>query len=346
MNKTKRIALYFVVSVSLLTEIPAQADAPKRYLMAIFGDSISAGSLAQTKLKRDKMRGFLATIRENMQEVSEAAREVETHHIPYYENKTTLSWGSGENVPSHYTKLKLWFWKHDPSITLTVKNYAVPGVTTDDLVHQFARLQLDLKTGKYDELVYVGLTIGANDACSAETYHKNVVYEGLPNTRYRANLEKFIEGFSTIRQTMPIRILFQSIGKIADLGFPEILNYRSSESELTCRFARKHIFTYCPILPFWKNEAEYKLFSDIVFDKNEIMKSVIHESNQKYPNVHSFYSSTLYDTNIRLDILAIDCFHPDQHAQELLAEESFEQQPWFRFSSHPSSALTSAPFGS
>ena len=56
---------------------------------------------------------------------------------------------------------------------------------------------------------------------------------------------------------------------------------------------------------------------------------VAEEMDQELENVEILYSNSLYETPIRQEYMAADCFHPNAEGQEEIARQLWQDQPWF-----------------
>lgn len=284
------------------------------YLMGAIGDSISAASLADTSaVSQSATKGRSPAVALTPGELS--ARSL-------YENKGTFSWASGQDILSHFELLSSYLQgQADPS-RLEVLNEAVPGDTTDDIGKQVGNLVWAMNGGQYSALKYVTLMIGANDACSTETP------EGTPDARMRQNLMNFFAELAWIHQAEPIHVLVSSLPNIPQLGRPEIRDH-STLMGMSCEEVRSKILGFCTSLTTWNGEAEYESKLAIVEDKNHVLNQAVQDASAQYPSLRIVYSSSLFKQKISIDMLAADCFHPNQAGQQMLSELLWRDQPWF-----------------
>lgn len=306
----------------LITSEPAAAMGKKpkpsptqpNYLMAALGDSIAAGTFADTSVHISK------SSEQDMQ--NDYGGAIQKKFI--YTNRYTLSWGTGDQIPSHYMQLKSWLAKNEPEMNLVPLNVGIPGAMASDLAGEAQTVVDTMATGQYRALKYVTLDIGANDACSISSKQPN----GVPDDVFAANLRKVFAILSQIQQDQPIRVMVSSIPKVPDLGRPDIQDTKTLGGA-ACSWIRRHIFTYCGTLPFWSSEEQYENDVAIVEDKNAVLQSVVDEVNHTYSNIQASFSYATYDSPIDSDLLALDCFHPNKEGQTSIAQHLWDAQPWF-----------------
>lgn len=293
---------------------PKPSSTQPNYLMAALGDSIAAGTLADTSVHAS------TATEQSLQ--NDYGGAVQDQFI--YTNRYSLAWGTGDQIPSHYMQLKSWLAKHEPQMNLVPLNVAIPGAVASDLVGEAQSIVTAMASGQYKALKYVTLDIGANDACSITS--KNP--DGTPDDQFADSLLKVFATLAQIRQDQPIHVMVSSIPKVPDLGRPDIQNTKTLGGA-TCNWIRAHIFTYCRTLPIWATEDQYENNVAIVEDKNAVLQSVIDEVNRTYSNIEAAYSTSTYDEALDSDLLAMDCFHPNKDGQTTLAQMLWAAQPWF-----------------
>jgi lysophospholipase L1-like esterase len=231
------------------------------------------------------------------------------------QNKKTFSWVSGRSIQSHYIRLK--------DSILKVGNFAVPGAKAEGLLAQAEKLVDHFEKGHYSEVKYITLMIGANDACSKE--HRG----GTPDEEMAKHLYAAFAKLATIRQARPIRILVSSIPRIPDLGAEDIQNSHTLGGLVTCKTVRS-FFHSCSTLIHWKNQDEYLQNLNLVNAKNRVIHQVVMQARNDFRNLDIAFSHRAMKTPITKDILAADCFHPNQIGHEKIAEGLWEDQPWFK----------------
>jgi lysophospholipase L1-like esterase len=292
--------------------------AVKPRLMAILGDSIAAGTLADVPIPN------APTPEESVRKWNDQG--VQADFI--YTNKKTLSWGSGEKIQSHYLMLRDWRQSHGISAPLEVANLAVPGAETGDLLVQVKKLLEIMQSGNFESLEYVALTIGSNDACNFSSS------AAVPDEILRRRL---VEAFSTLtrgirsmaRIRVPIRVLLIGAPRIPNLGVPGFVEAPTLFG-LSCGVVRDRILRYCRPLTVWNGLSDYHDRLAVVEHVNGILKSVALEMSGEFPDLQVVYSDRLYQLEIPLGALAADCFHPGRWAQEQIAKRTWEDQPWYQ----------------
>lgn len=273
------------------------AGPPPTDLYIALGDSITAASMAETSPPTAAARAS-----------SRGA----------YENKKTLSWASGEEISSHYLKLKAWMAVHDPGAQLEVLNAAVPGITSAGLTSQIAEAANALATGKYRQIAYVTILIGANDACN-----------GLSADTLRANLNDALDKIAALTPGKPVRVLVISLPQIPQLNRKEVREARTYFG-MSCATFRNSIGLCRPMLN-WTTDEELQARLGVI----AAMNSVIRESVQGATLLHAgqmdvAFVNSFAEADLRLEGLAADCFHPNKMAHGELSEAFWAAQPWFK----------------
>ena len=278
-----------------------------KYLMASLGDSMTAASLADTQLTSPHLPVTPQDVQEKV----------------LYENKATFSWASGEKTSSHFMRLKDYMIQHHQPGTLEMFNIAVPGNTTINLEQQAKSVAEQFKTGKYASLKYVTILMGNNDACSSASP------VGTPDAAFYDNFMKGLTRLSEIQQTERIRVLVSGIPRIVDLGRPAIQNTEVFPG-MSCHKLRDQILKFCNPLTAWVTEAEYRARLAVVTSRNELIERIVHDASLRYPNLDFHFTDAPFNLSLEPSVLAIDCFHPNESGQAMLASVLWNDQPWFK----------------
>jgi hypothetical protein len=131
-----------------------------------------------------------------------------------------------------------------------------------------------------------------------------------------------------VSQQEPIRVLVVGAPRIPLLGVPEIQNAKTAFG-LDCRTVRNGILRFCNRLTTWKSSDELVAALAAVERVNSALESAVHEVNAEFPKIRMAYSGRLYQSELALDLLAVDCFHPSARGQEQIALQTWGDQPWF-----------------
>jgi lysophospholipase L1-like esterase len=274
------------------------------FLMGSMGDSISAGFFADTDL-----RDFAAQVNRGP-------------GSGWFEHKDSYSWASGDEISSHFEKLRNAVLLEEPGAELEVQNFAASGNVAENIPDQAEEIVQAMHDGNYRAVKYITLFIGANDACSTQTSG------GTPDDEMAQSLMKGFEALSQIEQSEPIRVLVVGLPKIPSLAEANIRE-SSTLLGLSCHFVRDEVLGTCHSLLDWKNDGEYFEKLGIVADKNAVIQSVTETAAQAFPNLQIHYTARLWNVEIKPEQLAIDCFHPGRLGQQVLADELWAEQPWF-----------------
>ncbi len=311
-----KLILSLLIATFFSLNIYASEASGPIYLMAALGDSISAAFLANTSLaKQSKIELPPFMTDQDMKNW--------IHAQNFLDNKKTLSWTSGMKTSSHFAKLTQYFHRTEPTAILKMYNLAISGSKSQDLVPQANQLYKAMQSGNYKAIKYITVLVGANDACN-QNYS-----EGTPISMMEDSLKTVFSILAQIKQDEPIRILVSGIPKIPDVGYPEI-QMAKSIGGISCNYIQTHLFKACTLLTTWKTKPEYEASVAIVVQKNELLRRVVQEANELYPNLSVVYTDMMFDRKISVKDLAIDCFHPNQIAQSIISEKLWPQQPWFK----------------
>jgi lysophospholipase L1-like esterase len=273
-------------------------------LMAAAGDSITAGTLADTSSN---------PVHQRTSELS--AHDFHSNFL--YQNKDSFSWASGTWINSHFVRLRDYLKNRDPGVELEVLNVAIPGNETQDLGSQADRILSAMNSGAYSQLRYLTLMIGANDTCDAVKPEAAAVH-----------LRRFFEKIAEIRQQEKIRILVSGLPPIPILGKEEVLRHKTA-GFFTCEYIRNRVFHFCKGMTAWEDEKEFERKMGEILAFNETIRSVIREIETAHPHLDIAFSETFTRYDIPLNFLALDCFHPNRSGQEEISRFLWEDQPWF-----------------
>jgi lysophospholipase L1-like esterase len=241
-----------------------------------------------------------------------------------YENPYTLSFATGSEVSSQFLRLQEYMAEKGMSEEVVPLNYAVPGVKTESIPEQARSLALEMLSGKYRAVRYVTLLIGANDLCGSRGTEPVTL-----DKDFRANLMAAFEVLAAIKQPEPVRILVSSLPRIPDLGLDEIQDAKTMLN-FTCRTVRDKFFKFCNRLIEWQSEEEYEEGIELVNHTNQLLRSIVKEARGKHPNLRVAFSEALANWKIEPYLLAADCFHPSVAGHELMSQQMWDEQPWFR----------------
>jgi len=292
--------------------------AVKPRLMAVLGDSIAAGTLADVPIPKGP------TPEESVLKWHDQGVEADL----VYTNKKTLSWGSGERIRSHFLMLREWLALRGIRAPLEVANLASPGAQMGDLRVQVSKLLEILGSGAYESLEYVALTIGSNDACN---YSSSL---DVPEEELRRNLVESLSILgrgvrSVTKIPVPIRVLVVGAPRIPNLGVPGFIEAPTLFG-LSCGVVRDRILRYCRPLTVWNGLDEYHQRLAVVERINGVLKNASLEVSGEFPGLQVVFSDRLFQLEIPLGALAADCFHPGKWAQEQISMRTWEDQLWFR----------------
>jgi lysophospholipase L1-like esterase len=201
-----------------------------------------------------------------------------------------LSWATGDNGAVNSILLRVRSERGEA----VGYNEAVAGSVAADLDGQITKL---LKRNPDD----IALTIGANDVCSWDANHA-------------AALAKFETDMrSAIRRLVDAR----PDSRIYLMSIPDITNLRAvAVTHAGCQ-TRWNLTGLCkPLLASARTDAEREAFHERWRDANDVLDRV---ATEYASNV--IHDPTAADTKFTWEhVSTIDCFHPSQAGQNLIAE--------------------------
>lgn len=279
--------------------------------MVGLGDSLSAGAFADTSTQMEFPFPWGLPI------PSPDSLLDQLGFLSDFENKRTLSWVSGAMIDSHYRMLHDYLAAQGKG--LVTLNFAKSGAESKGVFEQVDEIQTALKFGIFNSVPYITMLIGANDLCNS-----------VPIETFRDNIHQIFEKFAIIRPAdgQPIHILVSSVPKIPDLGEARVMDYRTAGG-YRCRMIRTTPLSPCRRMTNWKTEEEHQKLNGEVDQVNEILRVESLEAARKYPQLQTVYSSTFSEQELNPEDMAMDCFHPNAHGQEKLAQLLWKDQPWF-----------------
>jgi lysophospholipase L1-like esterase len=248
---------------------------------------------------------------------------------PFLENKDTLSWASGRLISSHYERILAALQAHgEDTLGFYPMNLSVPGSKAIHILEQAKKLPEELERRGNPRVDYVAMTMGANDVCDS------TAGPVVPDDEFEVNVRQVLvqvaataESKGYIREN-PLRVLLAGIPRIPNSGAPKFWKHKIWAG-LTCETIRRKVFNFCPNLLDWTDEASYLDRMAKVERKNEILKRVILETNERHDRVHIVYGNGLSEVSFEPEDLAFDCFHPNARAQNRISEALWGDQPWY-----------------
>lgn len=277
--------------------------------MASIGDSITAGTFANTSLK-----DFSVPPEKPWRDVS-VFKWIATN--VWLQNKT-VSWASGAFIKSHFGLLRDYLEEIEPDSTLEMINAAVPGNRSVDLLPQAEKVLELMQSKKFTRLKYVTLMVGANDLCWGNT----------GDIKMGNYLMSIFEILSKIEQDK-IPILVSAIPRIADLGLDDVRNSFTVGGAL-CARVLKRIFPACPSMTNWSTPFEYHQRLQLLENKNHLIEFIVTEAQSRFKNLDIFYTDAVSRVEVSSKYLAADCFHPNSKAQAEISRALWQAQPWFK----------------
>ena len=279
----------------------------KTYLIGAIGDSLTAATLADTSATETSLRNIGLPEIENVRSL--------------YQNKSTLSWVSGQDIDSHLNLYTKYLRAHGDNTPVQVLNEAVPGATSDEIASQVSDIVAAAQASGAPMLKYVTLMIGANDACKDGS-------GGPTNEQFYGYVMAALKNLATIQEAEPVRVLVSSIPNIPVLNRPEIRDFTTVD-DLTCGYVRQSVLGFCDSMLSWTTPDELALKEKVVDDKNQVLRQVVSDAQKAFPNLSIQFSESFHNYNPQIGDLAEDCFHPTGASQAKISSNLWADQPWF-----------------
>ena len=188
---------------------------------------------------------------------------------------------------------------------------------------QMEKLVEEMKSGQYKGLKLVTISMGGNDICTTDGG------AGTEEKVYREHLKHAFQILSTIQQEEPIRVFYTGLPNIPDLGRQEILEMKTIQG-ISCNQFRTSGHNSCVNLLNYQDPEQYQQAVDKVIAMNEVLRAVVNEAAVEYKNLDIRFGTRFFETEVKPEWLAIDCFHPNKPGQEELARITWEDQDWFQ----------------
>lgn len=301
-----RLAPALLAAAALASPGVCAPSTPPKVLMATLGDSISAALFAGTTLDS-------STAAVTVEDVTASWRG-----WSFFERKDTLSWSSGRNISSHFTRLRDYL-RSTEGLELEVLNTAATGNRAEDLVGQARQVADAMRTGRYHALKYVTLMVGANDVCSAETG------EGTPSGVMRDSIKAALAILAAVPQQEPVRVLVSGIPNV-----PTVSAFRDQGIllGLTCGglWVRAGV---CAGMLGWRTQDELAEKVRVVRGRNAAIRQAAEQVTAEHPNLKVVYTDRIFHQSYVTTDMAVDCFHPNEGSQRRIAEELWKDQVWF-----------------
>jgi lysophospholipase L1-like esterase len=279
--------------------------------MAAMGDSITAGTLADTSARAPAALNVLWEVIRSQFEQGPGSQ--------YKNERKNLSWSTGQDIVSNFRLLSDYVATQFPAAGIEPLNVSVPGSRAWHMGAQAQQIIDAMATGRYQSLVYVTILVGANDACAVPQSGEDI------NEEVRSNLRWALTLLSTIRQDRKIRVLVSALPRIQDLVRPEITDFNLYPF-ISCGLIHNQAFGACNSIL----TGNYEQGEAAVQQKNQILREVVQQANELHPELDVYFSSAIENRPISVDDLALDCFHPTRRAQEELSARVWIDQPWFK----------------
>ncbi len=292
----------------------AEDRVPYPHSMAVLGDSISEGMLSEFSIERPPTLPQLVSMAFTAV-LTQPANRILEFRKKYA--KAEHAWFSGESsndfITSHLERLR------QVSPDLKAYNFAISGSTTQDLAKQVTEL-LETERKEQRTMEYLSLLIGANDL-KAKTLDEIV----LPIT-YELNIKTAL---TRILEKDPYRqILMVGLPKVYRIfeESQDIVGYRLLGSDIRCDDLRRTF--YGNAVFFDRSNPDYDRTKIVYHMYQEALERVAGELRIAFPMAH-IRTVQNYDVMALLNkTLSVDCFHPSEWGQAMLAEVTWSYSFW------------------
>ncbi len=283
--------------------------------IAVLGDSISEGMLAEYSLERPPtLRQWLGVLR---QLNDSAGLDALTIFRKLFA-KAWHSWATGDDrsdiVFSHYERLR----RLNPD--LKNYNFSVSGAKSQELELQVEEF-IEAEANSGQSIDYVIVLVGANDLNVAQKEHL------MPPMSYGFNVEMGLRRI--LSRDARRAVLIVSIPKVHEIlerssAFPV---YKVAGKKIRCDVVRRKIYGNRPLFekPGTMDYQATRMMAEMY--RNEVDR-VADRLREDFPASHikaiRNYDEPRYDRKT----LSVDCFHPSMMGQALLAELTWRESFW------------------
>ena len=289
--------------------LPCVASVSIPHSMSALGDSTTTGTLAQYHLK--SVRNPIVHI----QAILEFIRFGITGANKFSLSDWNLSWSTGigsKKVLSHAARIK----KLNPS--LSISNFAVPGANVENVWKvQIPQLkqwsQISLKKNYPD---YVTLFVGANDICA------DSLEESTSSSKFVETYEKIL--LELLKSSQTTRVLVLSLPPYEDLT-------RSSQTRYI-GYPLSKCSSFWNIAPVCKSithgdEKNTLKVGQKINSINYKLQSLVNRLNRRFKD-RVRIANKIAERHIEPKDLSLDCFHPNDTAQNDISELSWSSTWW------------------
>lgn len=267
--------------------------------MAILGDSISVGFVADTTILEAQKYQVKPDQLNVLWLLSQGSRSEQLRRV----------WAGGDKFSSHYVKLKERLAELKKPSDVELYNVARAGAKTPELKTQITALAAQMLLKPKQKLIYVTLFMGSNDVC-----------DGKSSDEINKNLSRALSRLNRLQDSR-IVVLLVNLLPIYQLSDPKIANYPALAG-LTCQAEQVEHFKFCNsfIKPATQEEAEgnRKLIESANVGISDLAGS------QDFKNLRIINGKSLSQADLLPEMLAIDCFHPNQDGQQAISEALWE----------------------
>jgi lysophospholipase L1-like esterase len=272
-------------------------DQPSSKSMAILGDSISVGFFADTSLLE------AAKYKVEPKDLNVLWFVGQSKH----DEQMSRVWAGGDKITSHFGRIKSELKSAGIKDDVELMNFARAGATTPHLLGQIAVLHSKMLLEPEQQLIYVTLFMGSNDVCNGTT--PDVIAKNL--TRALARLNR-------LPHKTKLVVLLSSVPPIHQLGSPLVANF-PAVGGLTCQAVQRDHLKFCNAFSAPASPADYDHNQKQVEETNQKIAAVAY-ANQQLSNLQIVFSASLGQSDIKPELLAFDCFHPNEQGQQAISD--------------------------
>jgi lysophospholipase L1-like esterase len=265
--------------------------------MAILGDSISVGFFADTSLL-DAPKYKVAP-----NDLNVAWMLGQSKH----DEQIKRVWAGGDKINSHFLRIKAELKAAGKTDDVELHNFARAGATTPNLLGQIAALNSALLLEPNQQLIYVTLFMGSNDVCA-----------GRSAMDIGNHLTRALDRLNRLPSKSKIVVLLSSLPAIHQLGSPLIANYPGLAG-LTCEAVQRDHIKFCNAFTAPATPADYEKNQNQLMETNQKIAEVA-SASQSLKNLQVVLGASPSRADVKPELLAFDCFHPNEQGQQTLAD--------------------------
>ena len=310
MRYKKSLAIVFstALSAGALAADPDPDPVPVPRSMAVMGDSITAGAIADYTVESWKNPFQVLQLLDKILDMSVGK------NLQAIERKD-LSWAAD------HAKLmdELLVEEFEPA-KLKYNNFAATGYSTKQMLQYQVPQMYEWSKRKLRQPVpdFVAMFIGANDICA-----QNI--EDMTSVElFKDRVQGIVSELLTKGKNN--KVLLTELPNIESLwGLAKDHKLSKFKQVRTCSDVWTHL--RCDTLLVLDSEAERKIVRQRVLDFNQVYSDVVRDARKKFGD-RVRLAGGFYEAALTMEHLSADCFHPSRSGQKDIAKRIWSAAWW------------------